>query len=299
MKLSIIIPVYQAEKTLARCLDSILDQHVPDIEIILIDDGSTDTSPAICNEYAERYSYFKIIHKENEGASIARNTGIDMASGDYITFIDCDDFLSPHTYAPIMNIAKEHPEYDIIEYSIIEKLNEHTLKPFLIFENNTYNDMGEYWLNSKAYLHTFVWNKIYRQSVWEGIRFVSGKEPFEDYANIISLLPKCRNIHTTSVGQHIYDRTNENSLSHSATGREYTLLLQDSIKMLNKYADKSFFKTVLNIQIITYELTLKAPLLREMPYYDSMKLLLMHLLGMKRFCQAMCSIRKLIGKTPM
>lgn len=95
MKLSVIIPVYNVEKYLKECLDSVISQNSKDIEIILIDDGSFDNSFRICDEYANKYDIIKVVHKKNEGVSIARNTGIKMAQGDYILFLDSDDMLAP------------------------------------------------------------------------------------------------------------------------------------------------------------------------------------------------------------
>ena len=92
-KISIIIPVYNAERILRRCLDSVQNQSYSDWECIIVDDGSKDSSPAICDEYAETDSRFKVIHKENGGVSKARNTGLGQASGDWVTFVDSDDEL--------------------------------------------------------------------------------------------------------------------------------------------------------------------------------------------------------------
>ena len=94
---SIIIPVYNSEPYLSRCLDSVLAQTYPKIEVLLIDDGSTDNSYAICQQYAQRDSRMKVIHQQNQGAAAARNTGLDNATGEYIMFCDSDDILSEGT----------------------------------------------------------------------------------------------------------------------------------------------------------------------------------------------------------
>jgi len=86
MKVSIVIPVYNVEKYLKNCLDSVMAQQFRDFEAILVDDGSTDNSPSICDEYAEKDSRFRVIHKQNGGLSHARNTGVKAASGDYVFF---------------------------------------------------------------------------------------------------------------------------------------------------------------------------------------------------------------------
>ena len=91
--ISIIVPVYNAEKYLRRCIDSILSQSFTDFELILIDDGSTDLSPQICDEYASRDNRIKLIYKKNAGVSAARNDGLDIAQGEFITFVDSDDWV--------------------------------------------------------------------------------------------------------------------------------------------------------------------------------------------------------------
>ena len=107
MKISVIVPVYNTEKYLNKCLDSILAQTFTDFELILIDDGSTDNSGKICDEYAEKDSRVKVFHKENGGVSRARNLGIDNASGEYLSFIDSDDFVRPEMYAELIAVAEE------------------------------------------------------------------------------------------------------------------------------------------------------------------------------------------------
>lgn len=107
-KISIIIPVYQVEKYIKRCLDSILSQTYSNLEIILIDDGSRDMSGKICDEYAIKDSRIKVIHQDNAGVSVARNKGLDICTGDYVTFVDSDDFLEPFMYEKMMEKVTEY-----------------------------------------------------------------------------------------------------------------------------------------------------------------------------------------------
>ncbi len=104
-KLSIIIPIYNTGIYLHKCIKSILSQKLSDFELILVDDGSKDDSGAICDEYAKQDRRIKVIHKENEGVSIARNTGISMAEGEYIGFVDSDDWIEADMYETLYNIA--------------------------------------------------------------------------------------------------------------------------------------------------------------------------------------------------
>lgn len=108
-KISIVVPVFNAEKYLSRCIDSILNQYVKNIEIILVNDGSTDKSADICNKYAIKYGdLIKVIHQKNQGVSAARNEGIKIAKGKYISFIDSDDWVDKEMYAEILDIFNKH-----------------------------------------------------------------------------------------------------------------------------------------------------------------------------------------------
>lgn len=106
--ISVIVPVYNVEKYLHRCVDSILNQTYENLEILLVDDGSTDGSGAICDEYAQRDSRVRVIHKENGGLSSARNAGIDAAKGEYLAFVDSDDWIEPETYAYLLGLIHKY-----------------------------------------------------------------------------------------------------------------------------------------------------------------------------------------------
>lgn len=119
MKLSIIVPVYNAEKYLHRCVDSLLAQDLnpEEYEIILVDDGSTDDSPKICDEYSEKYSQIKTIHKANGGVSSARNVALDVTKGEYICFVDSDDWIKKASFVSIISIC-ERENLDICFYKM-------------------------------------------------------------------------------------------------------------------------------------------------------------------------------------
>ena len=116
--ISIIIPVYSVEKYLSKCLDSIVAQTFTDWECILIDDGSTDASGKICDEYAQKDSRFNIVHQDNKGVSVARNTGLNIAKGEWISFIDSDDYIESQTYEELLQEINNN-EIGIIQYGCI------------------------------------------------------------------------------------------------------------------------------------------------------------------------------------
>ncbi|MBQ8182793.1 MAG: glycosyltransferase [Clostridia bacterium] len=116
MKLSVIIPVYKAEITLRRCLDSLLNQPHNDTEIIVINDGSPDSSGEICKEYAEKYDEIRYIEKENGGVSTARNAGLDIARGEYVVFVDSDDWVYDNFFS-VIEKALEKNDWDLLQFS--------------------------------------------------------------------------------------------------------------------------------------------------------------------------------------
>lgn len=112
--LSVVIPVYNVDSYLKQCVDSVIKQKLKRIEIILVDDGSSDLSPIICDEYAEKYSFIKVFHKQNGGLSSARNAGLKFAIGKYIMFLDSDDWWNPHiNMQSILEFVERHPDKDM------------------------------------------------------------------------------------------------------------------------------------------------------------------------------------------
>ena len=158
-KLSIIVPVYNVEKYIQKCVNSIINQTYSNLEIILVDDGSYDGSSVICDEWAKRDSRISVIHKSNGGLSDARNAGLDVARGQYITFVDSDDWLLSNTLAPLIETIGD---CDILEYSIEERLQ---------LQDRIYDNIDEYWIRESVYTHTYAWNKIYRKELFENIRY--------------------------------------------------------------------------------------------------------------------------------
>ena len=121
--ISLIIPIYNTQDYLKECIDSIINQSFRDIELILVNDGSTDNCYKICKEYAEKDNRIKVINKENGGLSDARNCGIDAAEGDYILFIDSDDFIAENSLNKIVNTIQEQPDVDVIFLEAVKYFN--------------------------------------------------------------------------------------------------------------------------------------------------------------------------------
>lgn len=205
MLLSIIVPVYNVEKHLTRCLESIVHQMDEDYELILIDDGSTDGSGGLCDDFAREHPEYAIVvvHQVNGGLSAARNTGIDSARGEYVTFVDSDDYIDSHTLAPNMDFLIAHPEVDVLEYPI-EVHSESSEAHVLSFPDVTVTtDIFPDWVLRGGYGHCYACNKIYRASVWIGVRFPVG-EYFEDVFIMPHVIRRCQGIHYSGRGCYRY-----------------------------------------------------------------------------------------------
>ena len=205
MKLSIIVPVYNVEQYLPRCIESIVMQMHNDYELILIDDGSTDNSSSLCDNVAIEYPHLNITiqHQANKGLSAARNRGIEIAQGEYITFIDSDDYIDPQTLAPNMEILLAHPEIDMLEYPI--EIHAGADKAHLLhFHHETIStEVFADWLQRRGYRHCYACNKIYKKQLWETTRFPIGIA-FEDSAIMPEIIRLCRCIHYSAHGCYRY-----------------------------------------------------------------------------------------------
>ena len=118
--ISIVVSIYNGERWLRRCIDSLLAQTADDYELILVDDGSTDSSGAICDAYALEQECVRVIHKENAGLSMARRTGWQAARGEYVMFLDCDDYVSPCLVKRILDAAAEGPDVILYDFVLVD-----------------------------------------------------------------------------------------------------------------------------------------------------------------------------------
>ena len=293
MELSIIIPVYNVEKTLRRCVGSVLRQSFQNFEMILVNDGSTDNSAKMVDEIARTDNRISVIHQCNQGLSAARNTGIKAAKGEHITFIDSDDFIAQDTYKGVMEMLNAHPEYDILEFSVIEKYGSKAQHP-LILDDCVYQNKQEYWLKGQAYRHTYAWNKIYRRELFADIEFPKGKN-FEDAHTLPKLMAAAKTIATTSLGTYYYC-WNDVGITANANGQDLTSLLEAHLAYINgnNKIDATYYTHVLNIQLDVYEATKAMPLLPIRPFYGNLKLILLHLLGIKCLCKLNTLFHKMI-----
>lgn len=160
--LSVIIPIYKVEEYIDRCVKSVLNQNLKDIEIILVDDGSPDRCPEICDDYALKDSRIKVIHKENGGLSDARNAGIDAATGKYIVLVDSDDFIVENSLEKIIPFTKNNPDIIVCDGETIGQ--EYRLRHFDEFrELSLSGDEFLHYAMIKGHMTMIAWLNIYKK----------------------------------------------------------------------------------------------------------------------------------------
>ncbi|MBO5058151.1 MAG: glycosyltransferase [Prevotella sp.] len=201
--LSIIVPVYNVEKYLINCIDSILNQSI-NCEIILVDDGSTDNCGAICDQYVKSDKRVKVIHKKNGGLSSARNAGLDIAEGKYITFVDSDDSISPNTYSENIKYMEEHEDIDILEFPTYwnygtDKANLQIMGPLTFCGEE---EIFTNWWRGNP-ITPAVWNKLYRHNIFDNIRFPEN-HVFEDLYLITDFSEVAKKIYISTSGIYYY-----------------------------------------------------------------------------------------------
>lgn len=166
-KISVIVPVYGVEQWLPACVESILAQTFADFELILVDDGSPDNCPALCDGYAAKDERVRVIHRENGGLSAARNTGLDAVAGEYICFVDSDDVIAPRYLELLLSAGA-----DVAQCGFCR---ENMLADDAVFERLTGREMSLRMHNDAEGACTVAWNRLWRRSVWGDLRFPEGK----------------------------------------------------------------------------------------------------------------------------
>lgn len=184
--ISVVVPIYNVEKYLPRCIESLLAQTHQKLEIILVDDGATDRSPKICEEYARKDSRIKVIHKENGGLSDARNAGTKAATGKYIGFVDSDDFLMPDMYEKLIQALEAHDgDIAVCNYCYVDEDGK------ALAERNVNLPIKDEVLSGKDAVKNLVgpdyaywvtaWNRLYRSEIAKSVPFPQGKIHEDEY----------------------------------------------------------------------------------------------------------------------
>lgn len=193
--ISVIVPVYNVEKYIARCVESIACQTYPNLEIILVDDGSPDGSGKICDDFAERDDRIKVIHKRNGGLSSARNAGIDASNGQLIAFVDGDDYVAPEMYETLYGILTENnADMSICDCEFVEE-NGKTIEDKSPEIKSEVLDKAQALERLNPLLYPYwkyvtAWNKLYKKELFDEIRYPDGKI-HEDEFIIHHIIDRC------------------------------------------------------------------------------------------------------------
>lgn len=251
--ISIIVPVYNCQKTIRKCIKSIISQTFSNIEIIIIDDGSKDESGKICDLFAKADPRIQVIHKNNEGVSTARNTGIQLANGDYICFVDSDDWMSP---IAIERLLEKMITFDS-DICIGQVLAIESGRDFILRKM----DSKEYDLSSEEGLFSFTeivdwapWAKLYKKEILDKYHFQFRVDikSCEDSIFIADFLSECKK--ATSINEIVYFYNNLNA--QTASRKYYELYKEWSLLFAQKYAElflnfkSSFSREIINRKYI-------------------------------------------------
>lgn len=231
-KYSVVIPIYNAEKTLQRCLDSLLVEPYPDMELILVNDGSFDSSGEICQKYARKYPLVRYIEKENGGVSTARNAGLDIANGKYILFVDSDDYVMPDFFYELDMAIEKYP-CDLIQFSYCfdNGRNKRDRIQIPFFAENRNNLMPQLINDICRKKINTPWAKLYCRDIIEAnnIRFPVGASIAEDRVFNIKYSMYIQSYVVTDQIIYIVSTENENSLTrgrHKDLEQQFTIINQ-------------------------------------------------------------------------
>lgn len=255
-KLSIIVPVYNVDKYLERCIRSILNQTYENFEIILVNDGSTDNSGIICENYSKVDSRIRVIHKKNEGVSSARNIGVDNAKGKYIGFIDPDDYINKYMYEILINVLKKNNSDMVIcdYYKIAEKYidgkeinNPINIESIIVDSITGTEAIDKLFECGEKFI--FTWNKLYKSYLFDGLRYKVGKI-YEDEFLAHRILYRCKSISVINEQLYFYVQRRGSIVNSEFTTKKFDkvyavkdrvdFLKEKNLIKLKEKAEKSF-----------------------------------------------------------
>lgn len=244
IKLSIIVPIYGVEQYLRKCVDSLLAQDLPlsEYEIILVDDESPDACPQICDEYAAAHENIRVIHRENGGLSAARNSGIEVAKGEYIMFVDSDDYIEPNVLKGLL-AQMERDNLDVLRYRLqyvnpqYEVFNPYKSDPF---KGNDYSEMptdGVSFLNSRMSTACYAWAFVIKRELLDGCIFTPGIY-FEDTDWTPRMLCKAKRVASTNTVVYNY-LVREGSITNAVNRSKQQKVLDDKMRLIGEMQRQS------------------------------------------------------------
>lgn len=241
-KVSIIVPVYKVEQYLPKCIESIIHQTYKNIEILLIDDGSPDTCPKICDEYAKQDKRIQVFHRENSGVSSARNFGLEKATGDWVCFIDSDDYVCLNYVEHFMEVAKRTDAKIICAsyLEIEEGQDEDNILEIGQDKISVLNKEEALYLLLCDKLRSYPWNKIFARELWDDIKWNEDYKVYEDCMTLYLLFSKCDEIAISRKKTYRYLQRSSSVLHQQSP--DIFLKLFDVLDAQQKYINKCNFK---------------------------------------------------------
>lgn len=249
-KISVIVPVYKVEPYLGKCLDSIIGQTYHILEIILIDDGSPDRCGEICDEYAAKDPRIHVIHQQNAGLSAARNAGLDIASGDYIMFVDSDDWVEKNTCETVLMIAQQQ-QADIVCYGYNEVSSSGKILKSLkgisgeIDKVEILNGI----ISGRSFLRDYSWNKFCYRKLFDDVRFPVGRL-YEDIGTTYKLLHHAKKVWMVETVLYNYV-SRDGSIVGSPLLPNH---VEDRIFLFKERLEflKAYYPEIVNLQIVMF-----------------------------------------------
>lgn len=243
--LSVIIPVHNSERYLKQCIESIIGQSYKNMEIIIVENNSTDSSKKICNDYVKKDKRIRLLSESKKGAAAARNRGLSEAKGDYITFVDSDDWLDQKAYEVVMSsIEKENADIACYSFDYVDesgdKLNWYTprLNKYKAKKPLEGFDIAKIFLTSKD-IEGFCWNKVFRKSIFlqNRIRFEEEKTAYEDMAILFDAICCCQRAVVVPEKLYFYRQMNSSltHLDYENKNEEYNDSVNHIIRTAKKY----------------------------------------------------------------
>ena len=255
--ISIIIPVYKVEKYIHKCIDSVLNQTYHNIEIILVDDGSPDKCPEICDQYAKKDLRIKVIHVANGGQSAARNRALDIINGQYVSFIDSDDYVSKDfVYKLYQRMIKDNSDIVMCDYYSVD-LNDNKLEKKDFSENKIVNE-NDFWQmeSTHYYMHCVaLWNKLFKREIWSSLRLKVGKYAEDNFA-MTQYIPKVRRISVLDEKLYFYLQR-EDSAVHNYSIKNLDRIEAD-FERCEYFMSKSMWSELKNTIFSTVSLLINA-----------------------------------------
>lgn len=254
-KISIIVPVYNTELYLTKCLNSILNQSVTDFELILIDDGSTDQSGYICDDFAKHDKRIKVIHKKNDGQGMARNVGLDVCRGLYITFVDSDDYININ-YLELLLKNIEENKADISCAGIYQCENRSdALSDMEVKKYSNHLAMQKFVRDDEVLNHSPV-AKLFRREVFENVRFMKMRG-YEDAATIYKAFINAKTVVAQKYSIYFYFSRDNSTMQRPFSEKDYDRIvaykqMEDGLREYEEYQEASFIITTKKIGAIYY-----------------------------------------------